>query len=513
MRRHFGCGMLLGVILCFISPAFAADPAPLAAPAVAPATPPAEAAPAAAPAAPPAEAAPAAAPAALETAKVEASAKADPTKDWIYRLLADESLRLRFARQVKLEGESKSKNFDSQDLRLRFAFDMEDPSRHWAVDWSLALFWDLEGRPSTGSNSPLSTMTERPQSDAWFSLYTLQAEYHSRDLLRLARIGRQSSDYGRALTYDGATLVFAPLGRMLELVAFGGHLMRFYAPDMPFFGAAGDWLASGGVVVRPTDYLRFDVLYRFTKEDGDTRSDPKDHSVSVAARGRWLDYLFAKAYLETLNKNVSETGGSLRGEWVEGELGAQLAVKAQPVTLHRASDWADPFSLTLNRSLPFVQINSEIWKAFTTKVGVYGLHLGYDARQLLNGHKEESFNRNTGRLYLSAGGTDIGVKGPFAQVVFERVADGPAISSHGQWMAGGSVGYDHKYVRAEVGSVYQQYKYDYFADANELAKVETVYAEIKGKPLKWLALRARYECDIMKSLVLHSVFFGLTQSY
>lgn len=511
-RRAFVLG--LGFALAVTSVAWAQEAAPTVSPVPSPAAEPVPVPPAGVSESVPSASSVPAASAPAETreatpASVEAAPKA--ASPWFMHLRADEWYRYRHTTKAALENVAEKQAYTDQDLRLRFDFDMTDPSDHWSMGWALDMMWDVDGRPGSAPN-PLAETVDASGQDAWFNLYSLQAEYHSRDVLKLVRLGRQSAEYGREQVFDGATVVVSPLRPYLDLVVFGGHAQHFFEKDLKLLGDAGDVVASGGMVVRPLETLRFDLFYRYSREVDPEYPTRNDSIADLTARYRYADWLYLKAALETLNKAVAETSGQVRVEWNPWEVGGQVEVKAQPATLYHVNEVEDPYSATLDRRLPNLAVRAEAWKAFTTRVGTYALHLGYDAHQLIDGAKQEAFNRNVGRVYALFTATDIGVKGPFVSAVFERWATGLNPGDTGVWSAGGSLGTDHRYVRAEVGSYYQLYKYDYLVDRREEAHVETLYLDLTGKVLPWLRVRARYECEWLDR-VEHIVTFGLTQLY
>jgi len=425
---------------------------------------------------------------------------------WYFHVLADEKYRLRI-----------SQNPDEQDhdLSLYFDFGAIDPSNRFGADLSLGLWWDINGNPDSGNSSFASSSDADPP--LWFEVYKLSLDYHSEDVLRLARVGRQVTLIGKDAAFDGVTLEISPIAPQLDFFFMGGRTVHFFEIDSDIFE---DWMAGVGMSLKPHQDVRLEIDYRFNMEDTTLavsggkmpRSEEiKDHSLGIAAWYRYDEWFRLKAFMRTLNDVISEAGGAAGASSQEFEFGVDADVKAHTTTLKEVGESEDPFFAIKGESLPYLNVNLDLWKSFTVPAGIYGIHVGYQGRQLTSG-EQSAFNRNSGRAYMLFSAADIAVKGPFITAVFERWADGPAVDDDGLWSFGGSAGYDVKQVRCEVGSNYQLYKYDYYLDADERAHVRTVFADLKVRALEWLAVKARYEYELFDRDV-HTVTLGLTQIY
>jgi len=445
----------------------------------------------------------ASAPAAEPAVQSEAAAGEEK---WSFRVFADERYRFRA---------SAAPDERDQDLRLYFDFGAADPSDHIGTDLAFGFWWDLDGSPSEDAVTAFASPRDSGN-DVWFDVYRLSAEYHSSGVVELVRAGRQTAEHGKPLVFDGASVVLRPVSPYLELFVHGGRSVHFFEIDQGLFE---DWLASVGVVVRPLPDLRLEADYLFTIEDRIIEANTEelvksdqttDHEAGLTAWYRW-EWLNVKAYLRSLNDGLSLVGGDLRFEWPDKLAGVEVGAKAQPMTIDEATEASDPYLVALGKSLPFAKFHLDAWKGYQTCWGLYAIHLGYEGRQLID-HDAEPFNRNFGRAYVLLTGSDLGVKGPFVSLVFERWGDSPALTGDGLWTVGGSAGYDHPYVRLEAGTNYQRWKYDYYRDLNERADVQTVFVDAKGKLLGWLSLFTRYEFERFDRDV-HTVVVGLSQNY
>jgi hypothetical protein len=214
-----------------------------------------------------------------------------------------------------------------------------------------------------------------------------------------------------------------------------------------------------------------------------------------------------------LNTSVSNAGGGALLESLALELGGEVSADAQLVTLREINERDDPYWAILGESLPYLRLGGQVWKNFTTRVGLYGIHLGINER-LLTQNDPTRFNRNYGRVYALLQADDIVTKGPFASVVFEYHYThlNAGLPENAQFAVGGSVGYDKKPVKITAGSYYYLYKYDYYATVTEEADVRTYFGEFRYTPLKWLSVGLRYEFEQFDRDI-HTVMLRLSQTY
>lgn len=422
-----------------------------------------------------------------------------PASSWHFYLNADEKYRFRFA---------PDQDETDQDLRLFLDGGVADPTDRFAADLSLGIWWDLDGTGGPGEITTFPSPYDFGDSPVWFDLHKLIAEYRSPNLLKLARGGRQVTEYGQIFTFDGATLVLKPWGPYLDVFLFGGRTVHFFEIDQ---GVFEDLFVTGGVSARPDKDLRLDLDYRFAKEDTTEKEDVQDHTVALKGWFRHDDWLDLKGSLRMLNDDLAFVGASARFDWAQQGVGGELSARAQLVTLRVLTEAEDAYFSILGESLPHVRFHADVWKHFLTKAGMYMFNVGIDGRQLTE-DDETPFNRNFYRAYGLATARDFGRKGLYLSVLLEWQATGFTSDSEGDWVVGGSAGYDSDALRAEVGTYYQQFKYDYYRDVDERANVRTVFVDLKKKLVAWLSVYGRYEFERFDRDI-HSMTVGLMQQY
>lgn len=410
------------------------------------------------------------------------------------------------------------------DLRLFVDMSVTDPGDHFRAQATAALWVDLDGYPDS-LQSGLASMRDydKPWSQVWGDVYVLTAEYHSEGWLRLARGGRQVAETGRPTTFDGATFVFQLEPRMVEAFVFGGRTHHFFETTLEPFQ---DWMAAGGFTFRPLEELKIEVEYRLAIEqipehaqaivgrglEEEPQEELVDHSYELTMWYRRDDWLGLKLRLGGINEDFARAGLGLALTETEWNMGMDLKVDAQTTTLHSLAEDDNPFYAVLRESQANLKWRLDLWKIWDTRVGDYGLHLGWNARELLEG-EEGPFNRNVGRIYLSADARDIGIVGPFFGVSMEaHYTRADAFADDLILTVGGSAGWDDRTVRAEIGTFYQRFKYDYYKDASEVADVRTYFASIGYKPLAWFSVRGRYEYEAVDRDI-HTFTLALSQQY
>lgn len=451
-------------------------------------------------------------------ATVGLQAAAEPSA-WSYHFDALEEYRYRHATERGAVGAGELAlpalpSEDDHDVRLLLQGDVRDPEDAFSANLSLALWADADGVPAAGLPRELVSMYDANQR-VWFDVYTLQAQYRTDGVLAVVRGGRQSAEHGPSIVFDGAHVQLRAVGKMLEFFAFGGRTVHFFETGADLFE---DWLGSGGVVVRPFRDLRFELDYRFQREDVSgiaegAREAVTDHGYGLTAWYRPLHWLSLKAEVRGIADQIAQAGGVASFDFDRHEVGVTLSADAQPATLRSLAERSDPYFAILGESLPHVRARAEIWKAFTTDVGVYAVHLGWNGR-FLTKDDPTRFNREYGRAYLLATANDIGVRGPFASLVVEyHYSHADDFGADGLFAVGGSVGWDRDPIRAEVGTYYERFKYDYFNDVEEVTDVRSLLADVRYRPLDWLSVRARYALEMRSDRDVHTVSLILGQSF
>lgn len=464
----------------------------------------------------------------LGAATGEASGASEDEDGWRFRGSFLEEYRGRATSAPSAEpGEDPSLALPDEsdhDLRLFVDMSLTSPDDAFRMNAVAGLWIDADGYPDTTTSGLASAFDYgKPVSPLWGDVFVLSAEYRTEEWLQLARGGRQVAEYGRPTTFDGATFVFEAAPRMLDVFVYGGRTVHFFETDLETFQ---DWIAACGFEIRPMAELKLELQYRFMAEEitevtqaieapGLPRADKQsliDHTYDLTMWYRRDDWLGLKVGLGGIDDTFARAALGLALTEVEWDMGLDLTLDAQTTTLRSLVDDVNPTFQVLGESLPNLKWRLDLWKVWATRVGDYGLHLGWNARELLEG-EEGPFNRNVGRIYLAADARDIGVEGPFFGVSMEaHYTRADAFSDDLILAIGGSAGWDDRVVRAEVGTFYQRFKYDYFQEQNEVSDVRTWFVAVGYKPLDWLGVRARYEYEQVDR-DYHTFTLALSQQY
>ncbi len=371
------------------------------------------------------------------------------------------------------------------------------------------LWWDLDGAEPAGNPDLFATETSYQQ--PWFTPYALSVEWRDEQLLDHARVGRQASQHGLPLTFDGASVGLSPLGRSLLLFGFGGRTVHFFESDPGLFE---DWVASLGGVVRPTPSLKIELDSRLIRErvfNAETEQTNRGtfHSYGVTASAR-DETLFGSARLRGIDRQLSHGGVAFASEFPSIDLGLSAKVEAQFVTLNEIAESEQPFFSILGRSLPHARFRFDAVKRFELGDPTsLSINLGWRGRQLL-GQDEERFNRNSGGLYLDARLDDLLQRGWFVDGTAEYLYVPGAWDRERLLAVGGAAGYRGKRLRSELGTYYQQFKVTYYERAEELLDTRTIYGSLGYQVFPWLEVRGRYEFEILDRY-LQSFFISLRQ--
>jgi hypothetical protein len=382
---------------------------------------------------------------------------------------------------------------------------------HFLGVLSAALWWDLNGAPPRGTPNLFASQYDGNQ--PWWDVYTLSAEWHDAGALEYIRLGRQATEHGLPLTFDGAALGVRPMGPILSLFGFGGRTVHFFETDTGFFE---NWVTSVGATLRPTQQLRIELDSRLLREevlnrDQSGRDRVTNHALGLSAAWR-SDTGYAKAYARALDQRFSHAGGALVLDFPSIGVGLDGRLDAQLVTLGELVESENPYYSLLGPSLPHVRFRLESYKNLALgEDTTLSLYLGWKGRQLLR-DRERPYNRNMGGLYFRPRLDDLVQKGIFVEGTAEYDYV-PRIAGN-QWSLalGGAAGYTGKTVRTEVGTVYQRFKINYFQRAEERLNTRTVYGLVGYRVLPWLELRARYEFEILDRY-LESFFFSARQDF
>jgi hypothetical protein len=406
---------------------------------------------------------------------------------------ADDQQLLQFDRHGNIVENKSSRSESDHDLRLFLDGQLWESDDQFAGDFSMALWHDLEGASPAGVPSSFASANDGASSKIWrdpFDVYSLNAEYHSTERWALVRGGRQSSEYGRPTTFDGATAQLNVIKPYLDVAVFGGRTVHFFETSSGLFDS---WLASAAVVIRPFPLLRIETDYRYTVEDANIREGIRDNSYNLAVWYRAADFVHVKAYARGLNDAISNAGASAKFEWNELKLGINADIDSQLITLRQINESDSAYYEVLGESLPYLRWNVAIWKKVATGFADLGADLGWQQR-IVTEHRSTLFNRSFGRTYLQLEASDIGFQGPFLNGVIEYNYTfwNPEFTHNSLVALGGSMGYDRKPFRATIGTYYYRYKYEYYVDVKELADVRSYFAEFRCDPFKWLSGRLSY---------------------
>jgi hypothetical protein len=403
------------------------------------------------------------------------------------------------------------------DLRLLLDSEVLSPMDAFAANCSLGLWWDVDKAPAAGVPTALGSIYDgaHPAQDLWFDVYALSAEVRSDHGLKLLRGGRQVSDHGLPITFDGVSLRFNSGLPWLDVFAFGGRTVHFFEVGSSFFE---DWIGSAGLALKPWSKARMEIDYRLYQESlfqkgQAARIDQMDHSYGLLLRTQGPDWLWLKLSLRGIDQNLAHTGIGAKLEWPELLLGVNLNLNAQWVELGELNEQEDPFFAILGPSQPHLRWKLDLWKSFEASWAMVGLHLGGNGRRLLKGDSVP-FNRNFGRAYLLLEARDLGAKGVFVSAAVEGhyvLAEG---GNKADWVVTGaaSAGYEGAWFKGEAGTSYQRYRYDYYRTVGELSDVRSYYAQVAVQPWQGIRLRARYEFEWLDRY-LHTITVSAFQQY
>ena len=401
----------------------------------------------------------------------------------------------------------------ASDQRLRLLGDgqitgMDD--RFHAV-MSGALWLDLDGAGKPGTGSLFATQYDNAQ--PWWAVYALSAEWQGKKALDYVRVGRQASEHGMPLTFDGAALSLRVVGRELELFGFGGKTVHFFE-SMP--GLFENWVASTGAVLRPTLNSKIEVDTRLIREptanaDRSQLDLITNHSYGISA-ALSSGSLQSKVYARGIDRHPSHVGGAFMFQSERLSLGLDARIHGQLQTLGEVVESENPYYSILGRSLPYVRFRFELWKDFELgKLTRFDVHIGWRGRQVV-GYPEQRFNRNTGALYLNAEFEDLLRKGLFLGGSVEHAYVPYVVHGEQMLTLGGFAGFRNARFKAELGSYFQQYKLVYYQTAEELHDARTLYSSLGFHVSDGLYLQGRYEIDIFDR-VLQSFFFSAREDF
>jgi len=443
---------------------------------------------------------------------VDAEATPDPAK---VSLSLFEQYRLRIASHVlpdrsPLAQTAAANQNTDQQLHLWADGEVHAYSNHLLGAAQGALYWDLDGTEPAGSPDLFASQTSYQQ--PWVTPYILSIEWRDEKVLDHIRVGRQASNYGLPLTFDGGSLGLRPLGSPLMLFGFGGRTVHFFESEPGWFES---WVASLGAVVRPSSTFKIELDSRLIRErvpDSET-AEPitvTNHSYGIVTSAR-TESLFASARLRGLDRRLSHGGVVFVSDLADLDLGLSASVDAQFVTLSEVAESELPFYSILGRSLPYARYRFETVKRVNVgDLTSLSLSLGWHGRQLLGGRREEPFNRDAGGIYLDTRLDDVAGKGWFVDAMAEYLYVPRAWNRERLLALGGSAGYRGERFRSELGTYYQQFKVRYYERPEELLDSRSIYGSLGYQLFPWLEAQGRYEIEVLDRY-LQSFYLSLRQ--
>jgi hypothetical protein len=398
-----------------------------------------------------------------------------------------------------------------QDLRL--TLDGQGRGYHDRLQGQIsAAFWyDLDGYRPAGQPDLFGQISDYQQ--PLLVVYALSAEWRRSLPLEYLRLGRQTSEHGLPISFDGGSLGLRLWERRLSLFGYGGRTVHFFETQPGLFE---NWVACAGAGYRPNENLRLELDSRF-EHDSLLTQDARErvwiyaHSYGLTLSTRFEDN-WAKLFVRGLNRSASHAGGALHFFFPSLTAGIDAQASAQLRTLGEVSENENPFYTLLGPSLPNLRARLEVWKEFGLgEFTTLDLRAGWRVRQLLRG-AESPFNRNSGGVYFQTGVNNLGVKGLFATGILEWNYIPWSLTNNSFLALGGSAGYAVRRVKVEAGTYYQRWKINYYRDVEELQNARTVFGTVGVRPVRWLEVRARYTAEIVDRTI-QSVFLSLREDF
>jgi len=396
-----------------------------------------------------------------------------------------------------------------QDARFLVDAEVTGPEEHFRSLLSGALYWDLDGAARPGAPNFFAEQTD--PDGVWWAVYNLSVEWANSGQLDYVRAGRQTSEHGLPITFDGLAIEGRPFGRKVSLFAFGGQTVHFFETQP---GLLENWVASVGTTLRPDARLHFEADWRTLQDRAFSTEKQADtvltHSYGLTAAKRFDD-VSSKVFVRGLDNQLSHLGTVLVVAFPSARMGFDVRGTGQLVTLGEVAESENPFYSMLGPSLPNVRYRFEAWKEFgLDRLTTLAFRLGWRGRQLI-GYAERPFNRNLGGLYFQTQFDDLGTKGLFLSGIAEWTFR-PGQGWHDSFLVlGGSTGYGGGSVKTEVGTYYQQYKVRYYQLVDELQDTRTVYGMLAYRLLPELEFRARYDFELLDRYV-QTMTIGLRQN-
>jgi len=427
-------------------------------------------------------------------------------RGWSGALGAREDFRLR----TSSDAADGSAGEHDQDLIFGLDGALRSPAGSVSAVLDASVWLDLAG---TQPNPTSLTSLRDGRRNPWVQLFDAYGQYESEGAMRLLRVGHQVAEHGVPVPFDGAYAVVRAGSPRLDLYVLGGRAAYFYAVDANLFD---DWLGSAGLVARPLDDLKLELDYRLETQvlslDGGPRTRHSDSIYGGSATYRLSDTSRVKLTARAVDTKLSTAALAVSLVSAPGDLGLDLRAAVQPTELDTFTESSNPYFLTLGPSLAHWRGRADAWKSLSFEPVRLEAHVGYEARQQLEGDARP-FNPNTARVYALASIDRLSVlPGVVLTVTADRIATKATLQGQGEWAVGGSVGWAGERLRAEVGTAFYAYRYDYYRTLEQLSDVRTYYADLRGRLFDWLAVRARYTLEVFDRR-LQTVSVGVSESF
>jgi hypothetical protein len=448
-----------------------------------------------------------------ESGEAAAQTQVDPVRAWSGELSLVQEYRVRTAGSGldSSSGTLGAPAAAKTDQDLRLTLDGQGRAFHDRLQGQIsgAFWYDLDGHVPKGQPDVFGETSDYRQ--PLIVVYALSAEWRRSLPLEYLRLGRQASEHGLPITFDGGSLGLRLWERQLSLFGYAGRTVHFFESQPGLFE---NWVTCAGAGYRPSQTVRLEFDSRFehdsiVTQDGRERVWVYAHSYGLTASTRF-DESWAKLFVRGLNRSASQAGGALRLSFPSIALGIDAQASAQLRTLGEISENENPFYTLLGPSLPNLRTRLEVWKEIGLgPITTLSLRAGWRVRQLLRG-TQGPFNRNSGGVYFQTELNNLAARGLFVSGILEWNYVPWSLTNDSFLALGGSAGYSTRKIKVETGTYYQRWKINYYRDVEELQDARTVYGSAGFRALPWLEVRARYTLEIVDRTI-HSAFFSIRE--
>jgi len=305
-----------------------------------------------------------------------------------------------------------------------------------------------------------------------------------------ARIGRQSGARDEPMVFDGIAVDAG--WEKWDLTLYGGPAVHYYEVNKHW----GDDIVAGvGIDYRPVpeagmsvDYLRVQDEQALFPED----TMRYDRLLSLKAWQRFGMFTRIMEKYRFLDGDPRDLSLKAVTVWLAADLDANVNYFRQFRTQNELSNDLSLFYDVMGSSAPYQSYDIKVRKFFAGRVAV---DLGYFKRQLLDTADEGPFNKEYKRSFIDAELMDLFLSGLSLTLLAEQwESRGDSFGS-----TGADLSYRTKRTRKEarfsIGTNYNLYKYDYYAELGMREKVRTYYATGKYPLNSGFSLNGGYEYE------------------